>query len=65
MNPTSVSVLYTQDADLARRTRAFLRGHPQVRHVTDAGRREPVPPQTGPAVLLMDLKSKESREFLD
>src|SRR6202011_2119894 len=64
MSPTPVSVLYTQDADLVRRTRAFLRALSQVRHVADPGRLEPVLQQTGPAVLMMDLRAKESRELL-
>jgi PAS domain S-box-containing protein len=37
----------------------------QVRHVTDPDRLEPVLQQTGPAVLIMDLRAKESRELLD
>src|SRR5215813_8412023 len=65
MNSPPVSILYTQDADLVRTTRAFLRAFSQVRHVADANRLEPVLQQTGPAVLMMDLRAKESRELLD
>ena len=64
MSPTPLAVLYTQDADLVRRTRAYLRNLAQVRHVADADRLEPVLQQTGPAVLMMDLRAKESRELL-
>ena len=64
MRPTPVAVVYTQDADLVRRTRAYLRNLAQVRHVADADRLEPVLQQTGPAILLMDLRAKESRELL-
>jgi PAS domain S-box-containing protein len=65
MSFTPVSVLYTQDADLVRKTRAFLRASSQVHHVADANRLEPVLQQTGPAVLMMDLRAKESRELLE
>lgn len=65
MSPTSISILYTQDADLLRRAKAFLRTLSQVRHVTDPGRLEPVLQQTGPAVLMMDLRAKQCRELLE
>lgn len=65
MSPTPIAILYTQDADLVRRTRAFLRVLGQVRHVTDPDRLEPVLQQTGPAVLIMDLRAKECRELID
>jgi PAS domain S-box-containing protein len=64
MTFTPVSVLYAQDADLVRRTRAFLHAFSQVRHVADPDRLEPVLQQTGPAVLMIDLRAKESRELL-
>lgn len=59
------SILYTQDPDLVRRTRAFLRELAQVRHVAEPDRLEPVLQQTGPVVLMMDLRANESRELLD
>ncbi len=59
------SILYTQDPDLVRRTRAFLRELAQVRHVAEPDRLEPVLQQTGPVVLIMDLRAKECRELLD
>ena len=65
MSPTPFSILYTQDADLIRRTKAFLRMLAQVRHVSDPDRLEPVLQQTGPVVLIMDLRAKECRELLD
>jgi PAS domain S-box-containing protein len=65
MSPTPFSILYTQDADLVRRTKAFLRMLAQVRHVSDPNRLEPVLQQTGPVVLIMDLRAKECRELLD
>ena len=65
MMPAPVCILYTQDAELVRRTRAFLRTMSQVRHVSDPDRLEPVLQQTGPSVLMMDLRSKECRELID
>src|SRR6266849_7914191 len=65
MIPAPVCILYTQDAELVRRTRAFLRTMAQVRHVSDPDRLEPVLLQTGASVLIMDLRSKECRELID
>src|SRR5438874_5323393 len=65
MNSAPISILYTQDADLVRKARAFLRTSAQVRHVTDPDRLEPVLQQTGPSVLMMDLRAKECRELID
>jgi DNA-binding NtrC family response regulator len=58
-------ILYTQDPDLVRRTRAFSRLLAQVRHVGDPDRLEPVLQQTGPVILMMDLRAKECRELLE
>jgi len=65
MNLQPLAVLYSQDAELARRVKAFLRTMAQVRHVADADRLDAVLQQTGPALLLIDLRAKESRELLD
>src|SRR6266487_4466832 len=65
MTPAPVSIVYSQDADLVRRARAFLRTVAQVRHVSDPDRLESVLQQTGPSVLMMDLRSKECRELID
>src|SRR5205809_4006970 len=64
MSAASVCILYTQDADLARRIKAFLRAMAQVRHVTDPNRMEAVLQQNAPAVILMDLRAKECRDLL-
>src|SRR5437868_3113258 len=58
-------LLYTQDAELARRVRAYLRSITQLRHVQDPDRFDAVIEQTTPALLLLDLRAKESRELLD
>src|SRR3979411_605594 len=65
MTPAPVCILYTHDAALVRRARAFLRTMSQVRHVSDPDRLEPVLQQTGAAVLMMDLRSKECRELIE
>ena len=65
MSAASICVLYTQDADLARRIKAFLRAMALVRHVTDPNRMEAVLQQNAPAVILMDLRAKECRDLLE
>jgi len=65
MTPAPACILYTQDPELVRRARAFLRTISQVRHVSDPDRLEPVLLQTGPSVLMMDLRAKECRELID
>lgn len=65
MNLGPVCILYTQDADLTRRVKAFLRAMAQVRHVAEADRLDAVLQQASPGVLLMDLRAKDVRELLD
>src|SRR6266576_199741 len=65
MSAASICVLYTQDADLARRIKAFLRAMALVRHVNDPNRMEAVLQQNSPAVILMDLRAKECRDLLE
>ena len=65
MSAASVCILYTQDPDLARRVKAYLRSMASVRHVTDPNRLEAVLQQTSPAVVLMDLRAKDCRDLLD
>src|SRR5437588_3520687 len=65
MTPAPVCILYTQDAELVRRARAFLRTTSQIRHVSDPDRLEPVLQQVGSSVLIVDLRSKECRELID
>ncbi len=65
MTAPPVCILYTQDADLVRRIKAFLRATAQVRHVGDADRLDAVLQQTSPALLLMDLRGKDARDLLD
>ena len=65
MTTTPVCILYTQDTDLARRVKAFLRMLAQLRHVNEPDRLDAVLQQTSPAVLLMDLRAKDARDLLD
>ena len=65
MNLPPVAILYTQDQEFVRRAKAFLRMMGQVRHVAEPDRLDAVLQQTGPAVLLIDLHAKESRELIN
>src|SRR6266576_1921632 len=65
MRIASICILYTQDGDLARRVKAFLRTMALVRHVTDPNRMEVALQQNSPAVILMDLRAKECRDLLE
>src|SRR5439155_12089931 len=65
MSAAFICVLYTSDADLARRIKAFLRAMALVRHVTDPDRMEAVLQHKSPAVILMDLRAKECRDLLE
>jgi len=60
-----VCILYSQDPDLSRRVKAFARTLAEVRHVQDPDRLEVVLQQSGPALLLLDLRARESRELLE
>jgi PAS domain S-box-containing protein len=65
MSPFPICILYSQDADLVRRIKAFVSALAQVRHVGIAGRLDAVLQQTGPALLLLDLRAKEARDLLE
>lgn len=58
-------ILYTEDSDFVRRARAFLHRFVEVRHVCQPERLEPVLQQSAPAVLLLDLRSRESQRLLE
>jgi PAS domain S-box-containing protein len=64
MSPAPVSIVYSQDADLVRRIKAFISALAQVRHVSVADRLDAVLQQTGPSILLLDLRAKEARDLL-
>src|SRR6476646_11210149 len=65
MTTPAACLLYTQDPDLVRRVKAFLRTMTLVRHVAEPDRLDAVLQQNSPALLLMDLRAKECRDLLD
>ncbi|HEY6204942.1 MAG TPA: ATP-binding protein [Chthoniobacterales bacterium] len=65
MIPARVCILYTHDPDLVRRVRAFVRTIAQLRHVSEPERLEAVLEQSGSALLIVDLRAKESRDLLE
>src|ERR1043166_6207477 len=65
MIPAAVCILYTHDPDLVRRVRAFVRTIAQLRRVSELERLEPVLEQSGPAVLIVDLRANEIRDLLE
>jgi len=60
-----ICILYSQDADLVRRIKAFLSALAQVRHVTSPDRLDAVLQQNSPAILVLDLRAKEARDLLE
>jgi hypothetical protein len=60
-----ICILYSQDADLVRRVKAFLSALAQVRHVSSADRLDAVLQQNSPAILLLDLRAKEALDLLE
>ena len=65
MSHSPFCILYSQDADLVRRINAFVSALAQVRYVGAADRLDAVLHQTGPALLLLDLRAKEARDLLE
>ncbi len=64
MTSSAACLLYTQDHDLVRRCRAFLRSRTLLRHVEEPGRLAAVLQQNNPALLLLDLRGHEGRDLL-
>jgi len=65
MISSPVCILYTHDPDLVRRAKAYVRTMAQLRHVTETERLDSVLEQSSPALLILDLRAKESRDLLD
>lgn len=65
MNAPPVGIIYTQDPELARRIKAYLRSMAEVRQVTEPDRLSAVLQQSIPALLFLDLRARDSRELLD
>ncbi|HEX4640899.1 MAG TPA: histidine kinase dimerization/phospho-acceptor domain-containing protein, partial [Chthoniobacterales bacterium] len=60
-----ICILYSQDADLVRRVKAFLSALAQMRHVSSPDRLDAVLQQNSPAILVLDLRAKEARDLLE
>ncbi|HKP92896.1 MAG TPA: ATP-binding protein [Chthoniobacterales bacterium] len=65
MMPSPICILYSQDADLVRRVKAFLSELAQVRHVSSPDRLDAVLQQNSPAILVFDLRAKEALDLLE
>jgi PAS domain S-box-containing protein len=65
MSPSPICILYSQDADLVRRIKAFLSALAQVRHVSSPDRLDAVLQQNSPAIVVLDLRGKEARDLLE
>ncbi len=65
MSPSHICILYSQDGDFVRRVKAFLAAIAQVRHVSSADRLDSVLQQTGPAILVLDLRAREALDLCD
>lgn len=64
MNGNPITILYTQDAHLARRAKAYLKSTAKVRHVSEPDRLEAVLQQSSPAVVVMDLRARDGRDLI-
>jgi PAS domain S-box-containing protein len=64
MTSRPVAVLYTQDPDLVRKIKAYLRTIAQIRHVANADRLAAVLQQSSPALCLIDLRARESHDLI-
>lgn len=64
MISSGACLLYSQDLELVRRSRAYLRERVLLRHVEHADRLTAVLQQNNPAILLLDLRARESRDLL-
>jgi PAS domain S-box-containing protein len=65
MSVSPICILYSQDADLVRRIKAFLTALAQVRHVSSPDRLDAVLQQNSPAIVVLDLRAKEARDLLE
>jgi PAS domain S-box-containing protein len=65
MRVQAACVLYTQDPDLVRRAKAFARSITQIRHVEISDRLESVLHQSAPALLIVDLRARDSSELIE
>ena len=64
MTVQAACVLYTQDPDLVRRVKAFVRPITEIRHVENSDRLEAVLRQAAPALLIADLRARNGTELI-
>jgi nitrogen-specific signal transduction histidine kinase len=65
MIPPPGCIIYSQDPELVRRVKAYTRSMADLRHVSKPERFEPVLEQCSPAVVIVDLRAKQSSELID
>lgn len=65
MMPPPLCLLYSQDPELVRRVKAYVRSLAELRQLQDPARLDIVLQQAGPAVLIIDLRARESSDVLD
>src|SRR5436305_8091236 len=58
-------ILYTQDPDLVRRIRAFLRNRASVRHLDGPERLDAILEQNSPVLMVLDLRCHGTRDLLE
>lgn len=60
----AICILVTKDPELVRRVKAYLRAMAEVRAVQEPDRVDIVLQQSSPALLLVDLRARESRDLI-
>lgn len=65
MIPVAACVLYTEDPEFVRRVRAFLHSLVELWAVVEPNRLDALLQQHNPALLLIDLRSRESRRLIE
>jgi PAS domain S-box-containing protein len=60
----AICIIYSKDAELVRRTKAYLRTMAEVRQAHDASRIDILLQQSSPAVLILDLRVRESLDLI-
>lgn len=60
----AICIIYSKDPELVRRAKAYLRTMAEVRQVNDPDRIEIVLQQSSPAVLVLDLRLRESLDLI-
>jgi nitrogen-specific signal transduction histidine kinase len=64
MTSPPVCIIYTQDLDLVRRVKAYLRSTGEIRQVVAPERLEPVLQQSSPAICIVDLRARQCLDLI-